>query len=88
MSVSNRLDGERMNYERELEEEFEEEERLFQIDERRFGEIISTMNNLSNAIHDLAAATVSQRPPVVVNLIASNDEDLKKFATIFAQGIK
>lgn len=60
----------------------------FAISERRFKEIIGAISDLSGAIKDLAVATASQRPPVVLNLVASNDEDLKKFATIFAQGIK
>lgn len=50
--------------------------------------LISALNSLSNSIKELAIATVSQKQPIVVNLIASNDDDLKKFATIFAQGIK
>lgn len=50
--------------------------------------IFIALENLSNSIRELAIATTAQKPPIVVNLIASNDEDLKKFATIFSQGIK
>ena len=50
--------------------------------------LISVLNDLSNSIKELTSATINQKPPIVINLITSSDEDLKKFATIFTQGIK
>lgn len=50
--------------------------------------IVSALNNLSNSIEKLATATTNQKPPIVINLIANNDEDLNKFSTIFKQEIK
>ena len=70
--------------EREAKETMED----FKTEERRFKEVIGVISDLSDAIKDLAVATASQKQPIVVNLIATNDDDLKKFATIFAQGIK
>ena len=59
-----------------------------ELEEKRFQQMMSVISDLSNSIKQLAVATASQRPPVIVNLISSSDEDLNKFATIFAQGIK
>ena len=50
--------------------------------------LISALFDLSSSIKDLATATAMQKQPVIINLIANNETDLKKFATIFAQGIK
>ena len=50
--------------------------------------MLDVLSNLSDSIKELAIATANQKQPIVVNLIASSDEDLKKFATIFAQEIK
>lgn len=50
--------------------------------------LVSVLSDLSSSIKDLATATAMQKQPIVVNLIANNETDLKKFATIFAQGIK
>jgi len=86
--ANDRLDSHAMNYEREKLKETEQMREEFEIDERRFQAFIGVMTDLSNSIKELASATANRRPPVVMNLIASNDEDLKKFATIFAQEIK
>lgn len=86
--MNNRLDAGGQNYEKMAYEESVQMEKEYQIDERRFRELLGVVSNLSSAIRDLAVATASQRPPVVLNLIANNDDDLKKFATIFAQGIE
>ena len=59
-----------------------------ELEEKRFQQMITVISDLSNSIKQLAVATASQRSPMVVNLISSSDEDLNKFATIFAQGIK
>lgn len=50
--------------------------------------LVSVLSDLSSSIKDLATATAMQKQPIVINLIANNETDLKKFATIFAQGIK
>ena len=51
-------------------------------------DLIKAICDLSNSIKDLAMAAANQKPPIIINLIANNDDDLQKFATIFAQGIK
>lgn len=83
-----RLDSHAINYARSVQEEKEMMQKIYETDERRFQEFIGVLSDLSNSIRDLATATVNKRPPIVLNLIANNDEDLKKFATIFAQEIK
>ena len=83
-----RLDSHAVNYARSVQEEKEMMQKISETDERRFQEFIGVLSDLSNSIRDLATATVNKRPPIVLNLIANNDEDLKKFATIFAQEIK
>ena len=87
-ALSRRLDSTHINEERMNRQNAIDlaEERA--IDDRRLHEILAVLSNLSNSIKDLAAATAAQRPPVVLNVIASNDDDLQKFATIFAQEIK
>lgn len=86
--MNSRLDADGQNHEKALYEESVQMEKEFQIDERRFKQLLGVVSDLSGAIRDLAAATASQRPPIVLNVMANNDDDLKKFATVFAQGIK
>lgn len=66
----------------------EESKEMGAVNLENIDRVIVAFENLSNSIKELAVATATQKPPVVINLIGNNDEDIKRFATIFKEGLK
>lgn len=83
-SMSDRLDGDNENHFGM----YATPDEYLQMELDRNRVIKEAITELSGAIKELVSAVSMQKPPVVLNIIANNDDDLQKLAAIFTQGIK
>lgn len=83
-SMSDRLDGDNENHYGA----YAKPDEYLQMELERNQVIKEAITELSGAVKELVSAISMQKPPVVLNIIANNDDDLQKLATIFTQGIK